>query len=368
MSSGSTGTPKVIPLHQSQLLHTARAVSGHHRLTPSDTGFNPLPLFHVNAQVVGLMAALVSGARLVVDDRFHRTQFWKLMDQEEITWINAVPAMLAHLSSPEPDEHIPRRIRFVRSASAPLPAATLQRFEEATGLPVVETYGMTEAASQITANPLDGPRKPGSVGQPVGIELRIVDTRTGSLVGPGVDAAATPGHVEIRGPAVDPPAGTSLAEGPGGNSGRIGGWLRTGDLGYLDQDGYLYLLGRTDDVINRGGEKVFPREIEEVVLEDERVEAVVVVAAPDEALGQVPVAYLTVAPVTGPDAGAGPDAGLARSVAEVVRDHLRNSLPKSRQPTLLHVVERLPRTATGKLLRRGVGDGEFEPILTLSLR
>jgi acyl-CoA synthetase (AMP-forming)/AMP-acid ligase II len=369
LSSGSTGTPKVITLHQSQLLHAARSVAAHHRLSPADTGFNPLPLFHINAQVVGVLAALVSGAVLVLDDRFHRTQFWKLMDQEQVTWINAVPAIIARLAEPEPDETVPSRIRFVRSASAPLPTATLHRFEQATGLTVIETYGMTEAASQITATPLDGPRKPGSVGVPVGIELRIVDTGTGSLLGPSPDPAPIPGHVEIRGPAVDPPDGTSLAEGPGGNPGRIGGWLRTGDLGYLDQDGYLYLAGRKDDVINRGGEKMFPREIEEVILEDPRVDAVVVVGEDDDALGQVPVAYLT-ARGSGDPAGSGGRVAstLAREVAIGVRDHLRLSLPDSRHPVAIHVVTTLPRTATGKLLRRSIRRDAIEPVVTLELR
>jgi acyl-CoA synthetase (AMP-forming)/AMP-acid ligase II len=155
-SSGTTGVPKVIPLHQGQLLHTARNVADHHRLTPGDRGFNPLPLFHINAEVVGLLASLVAGSCLVLDDRFHRTRFWALMADRRITWINAVPAIVSRLADPRPDEVIPSRIRFIRSASAPLPVATATRFEANTGIPVVETYGMTEAASQITANPVSG--------------------------------------------------------------------------------------------------------------------------------------------------------------------------------------------------------------------
>ena len=172
-SSGTTGVPKVIPLPQGQLLQTARNVVAHHRLTSNDRGFNSLPLFHINAEVVGLLSTLVAGSTLVLDDRFHRTNFWNLMGERRITWINAVPAIISRLADPRADETIPSRIRFIRSASAPLPVPTSARFEANTGIPILETYGMTEAASQITANPLSGPRKPGSVGLPVGVELRI---------------------------------------------------------------------------------------------------------------------------------------------------------------------------------------------------
>ncbi|MGH9082986.1 MAG: AMP-binding protein, partial [Acidimicrobiales bacterium] len=263
-TSGTTGTPKRIRLGEAQLLHTAGCVVTHHRLSVADRGFCPLPLFHVNAEVVGLLATLAAGATLVVDERFHRTGFWDLMARHRVTWVNAVPAILARLTPLRSGESVPSGIRFARSASAPLPVAVLERFEDATGVPVVETYGMTEAGSQITANPLSGPRKPGSVGLPVGIELRVV-----------TEPASTPpvaGPVEIRGPGVV--TGTEQ-------------WLVTGDLGYLDDDGYLYLAGRVDDVINRGGEKIFPREVEEVLLADPGVVAAVVVGWEHEALGQV---------------------------------------------------------------------------------
>jgi oxalate---CoA ligase len=357
-SSGSTGTPKIIPLHQHQLLHGARAVARHHRLTPADIGFNPLPLFHVNAEVVGLLAALYAGAGLVLDDRFHRTEFWALMERHQVTWINAVPAILARLAARAPDDVVPRRIRFIRSASAPLPVATLGRFEQTTGVPVLETYGMTEAAGQITANPVDGPRKPGSVGRPVDIELRIV---------PGVTDGTAPrpvvGDVEIRGSAVCPPVGAFGPDDPEGDPDPSGRWLRTGDLGYLDEDGYLFLVGRRDDVINRGGEKMYPREIEEVILEDARVSRAMVMGRDDEALGQVPVAYLVLRGVT--DAA---DVAEALAVGEQLRRRLAAALPPSRRPVALHVVDRLPTTPTGKVQRRAVGPDEVNVLVTLATR
>jgi acyl-CoA synthetase (AMP-forming)/AMP-acid ligase II len=356
-SSGTTGVPKVIPLHQGRLLHTARRVSDHHRLTPSDRGFNPLPLFHINAEVVGLLASLVAGSCLVLDDRFHRTRFWALMAERRITWINAVPAIISRLATPDLDEVIPSRIRFIRSASAPLPVATSTRFEANTGIPVVETYGMTEAASQITANPVTGVRKPGSVGLPVGVEVRVVG-ESATPERPPVPGGSI-GEVEIRGPSV-------IAAYAGHHHGdRIDaqGWLRTGDLGHFDEDGYLYLDSRTDDVINRGGEKVFPREIEELILADPDVEGVAVVGSPDHELGQVPVAYVVLR-------GLEDDAGIdvAAQVTARLRDRLAVALVRSKRPVSLSVVRALPAGATGKVRRRALRDSDIPAVYHLDCR
>ena len=152
-------------LREDQLSHVAANVAGHHRLTPADRGYCCLPLFHVNAEVVGLLATLAAGACLVLDRKFSRHRFWELIEQRRITWINAVPAIIAVLAMDPPAVPAAGRVRFVRSASAPLPPSVLGRFEEAYGIPVIETYGMTEAASMIAANPLDGLRKAGSVGR-----------------------------------------------------------------------------------------------------------------------------------------------------------------------------------------------------------
>ena len=172
------------------------------------------------------------------------------------------------------------------------------RFEDSTGIPVIETYGMTEAASQITAHPLSVPRRPGSVGLPVGVELRIV--RQSDPVGSPLEAPEFHiGHVEIRGP--------SVVEGyvGGTHQDRFGpdGWMRTGDLGHRDADGFVYLDARTDDVINRGGEKVLPREVEEAIGADAMIASVAVVGRDDPELGQVPVAYVVLRAVAGEDGG-----------------------------------------------------------------
>jgi len=164
-TSGTTGTPKGILLRDEQLAHVAASVAAHHRLTAADRGYCSLPLFHVNAEVVGLLASLSAGARLAVDRKFRRTGFWEMIAVREITWINAVPAIISILAM-DPPAARPVGVRFVRSASAPLPLAALERFESALGIPVIETYGMTEAASMITANPLAGPRNQVCAGRP----------------------------------------------------------------------------------------------------------------------------------------------------------------------------------------------------------
>jgi acyl-CoA synthetase (AMP-forming)/AMP-acid ligase II len=357
-TSGTTGVPKLIALAQSQLLHAAGNVSDHHRLASSDRGFNPLPLFHINAEVVGLLATLVSGSCLVLDDRFHRTGFWALMDLRRITWINAVPVIISRLAALSDDEVVPAGIRFIRSASSPLPTPTLDRFEEATGIRVLETYGMTEAASQITANPLHGLRKPGSVGVPVGVELRIVPD-VDSTRRSGQSSTAVVGHVEIRGPSVI----TAYGGDAHGDRFDDDGWLRTGDIGHLDDDGFLYLSGRSDDVINRGGEKIFPREIEDAILGDPDVVAVSVVGRHDPVYGQVPVAFLVLRGVRDDS-----HAAVAGPIVDRIRHTLESKFVPSRRPHALHVVSQLPIGATGKVQRRLLRDQDPPGLYHLACR
>jgi acyl-CoA synthetase (AMP-forming)/AMP-acid ligase II len=329
-TSGTTGTPKGILLREEQLAHVASSVVDSHRLGRSDRGYCSLPLFHVNAEVVGLLATLRAGAYLAVDRKFSRRGFWDLITADRITWINAVPAIISILSM-DPPADPPKELRFVRSASAPLPLASLERFEKALGVPVIETYGMTEAASMITANPLDGPRKPGSAGQPAGSEVRI------GLPGGGPDGAGDIGRVLIRG------AGVITAYASGGRPGAFddNGWLDTGDLGYLDADGYLFLVGRSDDVINRGGEKIYPREIEEILLAQPGVRSAAVIGALDEVLGERPVAYVV------PDAAAAAD-----EVAALLRAVCAERLPRHKQPSEFWLVAEMPLGPTGKISRR----------------
>ncbi|MHB8378829.1 MAG: AMP-binding protein [Acidimicrobiales bacterium] len=353
-TSGTTGTPKIMALATAQLTYAATLVARHNELTGADRGLNPLPLWHVNAEVVALLATFLTGSSLVLDDRFHRTDFWSLVDRLRVTWINAVPAIISRLVSRDDDEVVPGRVRFVRSASAPLSSPLLTTFEAKTGVVVIESYGMTEAASQICANPLRGPRKVSSVGPAVGVELRVVATATRTTID-----AEHPGHVEIRGPSV-----IQRYEGAGYED-RFDaeGWLRTGDLGYLDDDGYLFLIGRSDDVINRGGEKIFPREIEDVILGVPGVVAAAVVGAPDEVFSHVPVAYVQLESVT-----ASTPLDEVRAVTTKIRDELVAAFVRTRRPVTLTVVLRLPVNAAGKVKRSELSSSSVEVVLHESLQ
>ncbi|HTZ43926.1 MAG TPA: AMP-binding protein [Jatrophihabitans sp.] len=341
-TSGSTGEPKLIELAEHRLLHVAGAVAENLRLGPGERGYNPLPLFHINGQVVGLLATLVAGGSLVLDRRFRRTGFWPLIEQHQVSWINGVPAILTILSR-EPLPARPARLRLIRSASAPLPVAVRDLITGALGVPVVESYGMTEAASQITATDLAAPAPAGSVGRPVRAELQVR----------GEDGAPAPagvtGAVWIRGAGIV----TGYADGRAAERFDAGGWLDTGDLGTLDGGGNLFLAGRADDVINRGGELVYPREVEEILLADPRVSEAVVVGRPDDVLGQVPVAQLVVS--------AGLDrAGTERLLAELA-ERCRLQLSRFKCPVDFAVVESFPRASVGKIRRHLVRKAAAAP-------
>jgi acyl-CoA synthetase (AMP-forming)/AMP-acid ligase II len=341
-SSGTTGTPKVMALPVAQLLETAKLVACHNQLEVNDRGFNPLPLWHINAEVVGLLATFVAGSSLVLDDRFHRTGFWKIMSDFEVTWINAVPAIISRLVDLQAGESAPSIVRFIRSASAPLAPALFDRFEASTGIPVIQSYGMTEAASQIAVNPLNGIRKSGSVGQAVGVEVRIVSSDAENSSGPRV------GHIEIKGPTVI----TAYESAAYDDRFDAEGWLRTGDLGYFDEDDYLFIVGRSDDVINRGGEKIYPLEIENVLTALEGVAAVAVIGEPDDVFGQVPVAFVK------PD-----DPAVLGSLDEMkhlvqrIKASANEAFPKAYRPAAVKLVREFSSHATGKIqkgpLRKG---------------
>ena len=335
-TSGSTGSPKLVPLSERQLLYVAGQVVTHHRLGRDDRGYSPLPLFHINAQVVGVLATLISGGSLVVEERFGKESFWDTARELGATWLNLVPAILAVLGAMRgPACSEAGAIRFARSASSPLSDAVRERFESSSGIGVLETYGMTEAASQITANPLRPEnRRSGSVGVPVGVDLRVVDDNGNSM------RSGETGTVQLRGPGV---VNRYLAPGRmHANPAReANGWFTTGDLGHQDTDGFVFLVGRVDDVINRGGEKVYPREIEEVLLRDQRVSDAAATGRPHPTLGTQPVAFVTTSLPA--DARARLSTELAQSCAA--------ALSRYKRPVEIFVTDALPVGATGKIAR-----------------
>ncbi|WP_375490010.1 class I adenylate-forming enzyme family protein [uncultured Jatrophihabitans sp.] len=324
-TSGSTGTPKVVLLRENQLLAVAQAVATNLALRTDDRGYNPLPLFHINGQVVAVLATLAAESTLVLDRRFHRTDFWPLMNEREVTWINAVPAILGVLAHQTPAP--PPTLRLIRSASAPLPDALRRHVQDALHVPVVESYGMTEAGSQITAGAVDGSTPPGSVGAPAGAQVEVR----------GADANGI-GRIWIRGAGVI----GSYEGGRAADRFDDGGWLDSGDDGRFGEHGELYIAGRSDDQINRGGELIYPTEVEEVLRGDDRVADVAVVGRPHDTLGAVPVAVVVAA---------------ATETAGLVDDLTRRAasdLSRYKRPVEILLVDDLPRAATGKVKRAAV--------------
>lgn len=337
-TSGTTGQPKVVGLTESQLLGAATRIARHHELNSLDRGYSPLPLFHVNAQVVGILSTLVAGASLVVEERFQRSEFWATAEELAVTWLNLVPAILGLLGNEPPTGRaVTEKVRFARSASAPLHRAVRERFQEKAGIGVLETYGMTEAASQIAANPMcEAERRPDSVGRPVGVPVRIVHDDGHEVSSDEV------GNIEIGGPnVIDSYLGPGRSRLPARNH---AGWLPTGDLGRRDSDGYLYLSGRSDDVINRAGEKTYPREIEDVLRRNPRVGNAVAVGRPHPLFGAEIVAF--VQPCQHLD-----ETG-ARTLSDELLAECGRSLSRHKRPASLFVVDSLPTGPTGKVVRR----------------
>lgn len=336
-TSGSTGPPKDIALSASQCVITADNIIASHQLTNKDCGLTPLPFHHVNAPIVSLLSTILSGGQLAILERYRTQTWWHDVQSSQPTWISLVPTLLAMILTTEKPTNLNLSgIRFVRTASAPLPVAFLQQFESRFNLPVIETYGMTEAASTIAANPVPpGVHKPGSVGLPIGIQLTIVDPVSGIQCQPGIT-----GEVRIKGPNVisayvnnrDPEA-------------FIDGWLSTGDLGYLDKDGYLFLTGRSKDIIIRGGENIFPREIEEVLSSYPEVDEAIVVGQKDKLYGEKVVAYIRTHRPPADD------------FIEQLTAFAAERLNRTKVPVEFHRVEDFPRTSNGKvnrpLLRQG---------------
>lgn len=332
-TSGTTGKPKGCILDHSNITAMVSSISTHLEIDTHDTSLLVLPLFHCNGLLIGVLSVLLAGGTVVVAPRFDPKTFWDVVEAERPTFFSAVPTMYAML-----DAHTTRAVdtsslRFLVCGAAPMPAKLLERFQERFGVPVVEGYGLSEGSVASTVNPLRGPRKAGTVGPALpGQQVRIA-TPDGATAKQGEH-----GEILIK--------GANVMRGYLGRPEETAkvlhdGWLHTGDVGYLDEDGYLVLVDRIKDMIIRGGENIFPKEIEFVLYQHPDVLEVAVVGHPDPVFGEVPVAY--VAPVP----------GRQLHVAELER-HCLASLAKYKVPRRFVIIPSLPKNSVGKIVKGGL--------------
>ncbi len=323
-TSGSTGDPKPVGLSLDVLMGAAQHVVDAHQLKPSDIGYCPLPLFHVNAEVVGVLSSLVAHAPLVVDNGLSRVGFWDLIERVDATWINLVPTLITLLIK-DPDATPPatHRIRFIRSASAPLPESVRITAETRFGIPIVQSYGISEAAGPVTVESTHhrlGAR--GGVGRPWGVAVKILPHPSGL------------GEIGVQGPRVmDPEWGPNTWI----KTRITAGWYRTGDLGHFDEHGLLHVDGRVKDVINRGGEQIFPGEIEDILLTHPKVRECAVIGHPNPVLGEEVIAIIAT-----DDLGA---------IEEELRQLSTSYLSPFKRPVRYIAMDVLPKNRTGKILR-----------------
>ncbi len=343
-TSGSTGRPTRVPLAHKNLTISAQNIAHWYRLTMDDVSMCVMPLFHVHGLVASTLATLASGGTIVVPQKFSPLSFWRVARDHGVTWYSAVPTLHQLLLARAGDSDDPskrpagaERLRFIRSCSASLPPAVMLSLEKAFGAPVLEAYGMTEAAHQMASNPLPpDERRGGSVGRGTDVRISIMDKAGNHL------PIGEAGEVVIQGPNVI----TGYENNPEANaSSFVDGWFRTGDQGVLDDKGYLTLVARIKELINRGGEKISPREIDEVLLTHPAVAEAVCFGVPHGTWGEEVAAVVVLKDADGASTPVG-EADLLAYCKERLADYKR--------PKQIHITDTIPRTATGKIQRGAV--------------
>src|ERR1051326_5227346 len=332
-TSGTTSRPKRVPLAHQNLLTSARNVAHTYKLAPADVSLCVMPLFPVHGLVASTLATFATGGIVVVPPKFNPLAFWSTVREHQVTWYSAVPTIHQVLVSRSKGTRPAgaEQLRFIRSCSASLAPQLMSDMEAIFGAPVLEAYGMTEAAHQMASEPWPpAARKPGSVGCGTNVEVAILDEAGNEL------PRKTVGEVSIKGPNVFAGyEGNAQANAESFSN----GWFRTGDQGQLDSEGYLTLVGRIKELINRGGEKISPREIDETLLTHPAVAEACCFGIPDRVYGEgVAAAVVLKATATEKDLIA----------------HCRSSLSDFKCPTTIYIMDAIPRTATGKIQRRNV--------------
>jgi acyl-CoA synthetase (AMP-forming)/AMP-acid ligase II len=332
-TSGSTGRPKRVPILHRNMTASTRNIVAHYQLSPADVSLCVMPLFHVHGLVASTLSTLLSGGTVVVPGKFNPLSFWRTVRDTGATWYSAVPTIHNLLLARAGDERPAGAggLRFIRSCSASLPPEMMARLERVFGVAVLEAYGMTEASHQMASNPVPpGERKPGSVGPGTGLRISIMDEAGAHL------AEGQRGEVVIQGPNVV----AGYENNPEANAkSYTNGWFRTGDQGFLDSDGYLTLTGRLKELICRGGEKIGPREIDEVLLGHPAVTEAVAFGVPHPTWGEEVAAAVVLSEPTDESA---------------LLAYCKDRLADFKRPKKIYITTAIPRTATGKIQRGAV--------------
>ena len=337
-TSGTTSRPKIVPLLHRNVCATAANIRRTLRLEPADRCLNVMPLFHIHGLMACVLSTLHAGASVYCAPGFNALKVFGWLADADPTWYSAVPTMhQAILARAGRNTGIigRLRLRFIRSSSAALPSRVMAEVEELFGAPLVEAYAMTEAAHQMTCNPLPpAPRKPGTVGIAAGPEVSVMDAE-GNHLAPGEE-----GEIVIRGPNVTPGYENNEAA---NREAFTHGWFRTGDQGFRDEDGYFTITGRLKEIINRGGEKISPREVDEALMEHPAVQQVVTFAMPHPKLGEEVAAAVVLR--EGAEAAPGD-----------IRSFAAKGLAAFKVPRRVLILDEIPKGPTGKLRRIGLAD------------
>ncbi|MFN2531806.1 MAG: class I adenylate-forming enzyme family protein [Pyrinomonadaceae bacterium] len=333
-TSGTTGKPKGCLLTHGNLIANARQISSWLRFTEADRLLTIMPLFHMNAVSVTTMSALYAGGSTVVSLRFSASRFWQTISDYQITSFGSVATMLSILLSTYPDG-VPKglktdQLRFAMCGSAPVPAEVLRKFEETFNCLVVEGYGLSESTCRSTFNPPDERRRPGSCGLPIGNEMRVVDENDSGVPDGTLGEIVLLGENILKGYYKNPDA-TAIAF--------RNGWFHTGDIGYRDKDGFYYIVDRKSEMIIRGGENIYPREIDEVLYAHPAVDAAATIGILDKLYGEEVVAFVVL------------KGEMTTSEQELI-DFCRARLADYKCPKSIRILKDIPKGPTGKLLKR----------------
>ncbi|TIV49865.1 MAG: AMP-dependent synthetase, partial [Mesorhizobium sp.] len=335
-TSGTTSRPKLVPLSHANLAASAAHIGATLSLTPADRCLNIMPLFHIHGLIAAVLSSLAAGGSVFCTPGFNALRFFQWLSEAKPNWYTAVPTMhqaILPRAARNPEQLAEAKLRFIRSSSASLPAQVMAELEATFGCPVIESYGMTEASHQMASNRLPpGQRKPGSVGAAAGPEVAVM-APDGRLL-----KAGEVGEIVIRGPNVT----AGYEKNADANASAFAhGWFHTGDQGVLDEDNYLRVTGRLKEIINRGGEKISPLEVDGVLMDHPAVAQVVTFAMPHDKLGEEVAAAVVLRE------------GQSASEADI-RGFASTRLADFKVPRKVLILDEIPKGATGKLQRIGL--------------